>query len=69
MKKEFINPTMRFSFFSRENIVTDSATNVADANAALNDAIQGALDELGSGSASGGTSIKNIKLSDLKFTV
>ena len=33
MKKEFVNPTMRFSFFSRENIVTASGSNMGDAMA------------------------------------
>ena len=36
MKKEFVNPTMKFSFFSRENIVTESGSNMRDAMAEFN---------------------------------
>ena len=59
MKKEFINPTMRFSFFSRENIVTDSATNVADAENAVKN-----------GAGDSNVSITTMKVSEIKkFTL
>ncbi|MDO5397358.1 MAG: hypothetical protein Q4G33_05455 [bacterium] len=58
MKKEFINPTMRFSFFNRENIVTDS-TNAGDANAALNGAA-------GEGKT---VSIKTVTIGEIKGTL
>ena len=58
MKKEFLNPTMRFSFFSRENIVT-SSTVVDSSNET--DAENG-LAEFAGGSSN--VSIKTVKLSD-----
>ena len=54
MKKEFINPTIRFSFFSRENIVTESNVDMAM------DAFEGIK---GTGVT---VNVTNVKMSELK---
>ena len=60
MKKEFVNPTMRFSFFSRENIVTDSGN--------MNTAM-GELQAAGSEVSITQTSVKAIKESVMKISL